>query len=75
MNADQMNQIKEQAEALSEKIGDVLHDNDLRIVQIVLARFYCGVCIDTGMSKKRYIEACEALWDALMEDYAEEIKH
>jgi len=75
MNADQMNQIKEQAEALSEKIGDVLHENDLRVVQIVLARFYCGVCIDTGMSKKIYLQACSELWDALMEDYTEEIKH
>jgi len=75
MNANQIKEIKDQAEALSEKIGDVLHDNDLRIVQIVLARFYCGVCIETGMSKKRYLQACSELWDALMEDYAEEIKH
>ena len=75
MNAKQIKEIKDQAEALSEKIGDVLHDNDLRIVQVVLARFYCGVCIESGMSKETYTKACSALWDALMEDYAEETKH
>ena len=75
MNADQIKELKAQAEKLTEQVGDVLHDNDMRVVQMVLARFYCGVCIEMGMSKNIYIEACEVLWDALMEDYAEEIKH
>ena len=75
MNADQIKEIKAQAEKLTEQVGDVLHDNDMRVVQMVLARFYCGVCIDMGMSKETYTKACSALWDVLMEDYAEETKH
>jgi len=75
MNANEIKSLKDQAEALSEQVGDALHDNDMRVVQIVLARFYCGVCIESGMSKETYTKACEALWDALMEDYAEETKH
>ena len=75
MNANEIKEIKAQAEKLTEQVGDVLHDNDMRVVQMVLARFYCGVCIDMGMSKETYTKACGALWDALMEDYAEETKH
>ena len=75
MNAKEIQAMKQKAEELTQKVGDVLHDHEMRVVQIVLARFYCGVCIESGMSKETYTKACGALWDALMEDYAEEIKH
>jgi hypothetical protein len=75
MNAKQVNQMKEQAQILMNQVGEVLNDQEMGIVLIVLSKFYGEVCIESGMSKDRYLEQSSQLWDALMEDLAEEIKH
>ena len=75
MNAKQINQMKEQAQILMNQVGEVLNDQEMGIVLIVLSKFYGEVCIESGISKERYLEQSSQLWDALMEDLAEEIKH
>jgi len=75
MNAKEINQMKEQAQILMNQVGEVLNDQEMGIVLIVLSKFYGEVCIESGMSKDRYLEQSSQLWDALMEDLAEEIKH
>lgn len=75
MNAKEMKQIRRQAQTLMEKVGSVLNDQELGIVHIVVSKFYGEVCIETGMSKETYLEQSSVLWDALMEDLAEETKH
>jgi hypothetical protein len=75
MKAKEIQAMKQKAEELTQKVGDVLHDHEMRVVQIVLAKFYIEVCIESGMSKDVYMGACNGLWDALMDDLAEETKH
>jgi hypothetical protein len=75
MNANEMEEIREEAQVLMDKVGKVLHDQHMVVVQLVLARLYAEVCVDSGMTKKKYLTACEGLWDALMEDLTEETKH
>ena len=75
MNAELMEKMKDEAQVLLEKVGEILHDQHMLVVQLVLARLYGEVCIDTGMTKEKYLIACSGLWDALMEDLAETTKH
>ena len=75
MNAQEMKQIKIQVENLMEKVGEVLNDQEIGIVHVVISKFYGEVCIETGMPKEVFMEQSSRLWDALMEDLAEETKH
>ena len=68
-------EIKEQIGNLMEQVGNKLNEQPLFMVHIVLARLYGEVCIESGMDKEDYMKACDALWDALTADMAEEPKH
>jgi len=75
MNSKEIKQIRKQAQNLIEKVGEVLNDQEMGIVHIAISKFYGEVCIEIGMSKETFMEQSSRLWDALMEDLAEETKH
>ena len=75
MNAKEIKQIRKQTQNLMEKVGEVLNDQEMGVVVIVISKFYGEVCIETGMPKEKFMEQSSRLWDALIEDLAEETKH
>jgi hypothetical protein len=75
MNAKEIKQIRKQTQNLMKKVGEVLNDQEMGVVHIVISKFYGEVCIETGMPKEVFMEQSSRLWDALMEDLAEETKH
>lgn len=68
-------QTHKEANELMDKVGDVLHDQNLRTVHLVLARLFVTLSMEATSDKQEYMNLCSNLWDAIVEEIAEEPKH
>ena len=72
---DELEQIRDEANDLILKVGEVLDDNSMGVVHMVLARLFVDISIDSGNDKSAFMDMCEKMWDMAIEDRAEETKH
>ena len=75
MKAEEIDKIHRKADSLAELITVVLDSNEILIVQIVLARLFAEVSVESGMPKEQHLHACEVMWDAIVDEMAKEPKH
>jgi uncharacterized hydantoinase/oxoprolinase family protein len=60
---------------LTQEVGDILNDNPSEAVHMVVARFFVDLSMESNNNKENFMDLCSTLWDASLEEIAEELKH
>ena len=65
----------DQVDELTIEVGEILNDHPVELVHMVVARFFVDISMESNNDKETYMELCSTLWDACLENFAEETKH
>jgi hypothetical protein len=56
-------------------MGEMLNNKPTQVVHMVVARFFVDISMEVNSDKANFMDLCSTLWDASLEEIAEETKH